>query len=281
MRPLRFELAAVLVASVATLAPAAPAAATGIADVTIDGDTATAEISLPGGIAADLTIAFESAVGLTEANLGLDAVLVSLTDPTLLDRLPQLASIPAGFPVLVTIEPPATGGLSFAGLASVGLYTHNLAYTAGTPLRLFSAPLGGGFRDVTDEVSSGSYRVRGGKGDFSEFLIVADVRHVDTVIAEKLGRTEALLDEHWSAIDSTLASQLDGHLASARSSWEGGQTTAALSHVESFLKKLEKASASEVPNVWRSARDLDNVGGLLRAAGETLHFSLTLKSNNL
>jgi len=281
MRPLRFELAAVLVASVATLAPAAPAAATGIADVTIDGDTATAEISLPGGIAADLTIAFESAVGLTEANLGLDAVLVSLTDPTLLDRLPQLASIPAGFPVLVTIEPPATGGLSFAGLASVGLYTHNLAYTAGTPLRLFSAPLDGGFRDVTDEVSSGSYRVRGGKGDFSEFLIVADVRHVDTVIAEKLGRTEALLDEHWSAIDSTLASQLDGHLASARSSWEGGQTTAALSHVESFLKKLEKASASEVPNVWRSARDLDNVGGLLRAAGETLHFSLTLKSNNL
>ena len=281
MRPLRFELAAVLVASVATLAPAAPAAATGIADVTIDGDTATAEISLPGGIAADLTIAFESAVGLTEANLGLDAALVSLTDPTLLDRLPQLASIPAGFPVLVTIEPPATGGLSFAGLASVGLYTHNLAYTAGTPLRLFSAPLGGGFRDVTDEVSSGSYRVRGGKGDFCEFLIVADVRHVDTVIAEKLGRTEALLDEHWSAIDSTLASQLDGHLASARSSWEGGQTTAALSHVESFLKKLEKASASEVPNVWRSARDLDNVGGLLRAAGETLHFSLTLKSNNL
>lgn len=280
MRRVRFELAAALVA-LAILAPAVPAAATGIVDVTIGGDTATAEISLPGGIAADLTIAFESAIGLSEANLGLDATLVSVTDTALLARLPELASIPAGFPVLVTIEPPPTGGLSFSGLASVGLYTHNLVYTASTPLRLFSAPVGGSFRDVTDEVSSGSYRVRGGKGDFSQFLIVADVRHVDTVIAEKLGRTEDLLDEHWSAIESTLASQLDGQLAGARSNWQGGQTTAALTHVENFLKKLETASASEVPDVWRSARDLDNVEGLLRAAGETLHFSLTLKRNNL
>jgi len=280
MRLMRFELAAALVAGVAILVPAAPAAG-GIVEVTIDGDTATAEISLPGEIAADLTIAFEDAVGLTEANLGLDASLVSVTDMTLLARLPSLASIPAAFPVLVTIEPPTTGGLSFTGLASVGLYTHDLLYAAGTPLRLFSAPVGGAFVDVTDEMSSGSYRVRGGKGDFSQFLIVADVRHVDTVIEEKLGRTEDLLDEHWSALDSTLGSQLDTQLSSARTKWQLGQTAAALAHVENFLDKLEKASSSEAPDVWRSARDLDNVEGLLRAAGETLHFSLTLKSNNL
>lgn len=280
MRQPRFELAATLVA-LAILVSAAPATATGIAGVVIDGNTATAEISLPGGIAADLTIAFESAVGLTAANLGLDAVLVSVTDPTLAGRLPQAASIPVAFPVLVTIEPPATGGLSFAGVVSVGLYTHNLMYTAATPLRLFSAPLGGEFRDITDEMSSGSYRVRGGKGDFSQFLIVADVRAVDTVIAGKLARAEALLDEHWNAISSPLVQQLETHLDNARSSWQDGKTTAALSHVESFLKKLDKASAADVPNVWRSARDLDNVAGLLRSAGETLHFSLALKSNNL
>lgn len=272
--------AAALVAALAALA-AAPAAAADVLGVTIDGDTASARIELPGGIAADLTITFENAIGLSAANLGLDAELVSVSDLTLLSRLPQLASIPTAFPVLVTIEPPATGGLSFSGLVSVGLYTHNLMYTAGTPLRLFSAPLGGSFVDVTDEVSSGSYRVRGAKGDFSQFLIVADTRLVDTVIGEKLTRAENLLDTHWNAIDSTLAAQLDGHLAGARTSWEGGQTVAALSQVESFLKKLEKADGSDVPDVWRSARDLDNVAGLLRAAGETLHFSLTLKRNNL
>jgi len=280
MRNVRFEPAAVLIALVAILVPAAPAAA-GIVDVTIDGDTATAEISLAGGISAELTIAFEDAVGLSEANLGLDAELVSVLDSSLLARLPQLASIPAGFPVLVTIEPPSTGGLSFTGLAAIGLYTHDLTYAAGSPLRLFSAPVGGAFVDVTDEMSSGSYRVRGGKGDFSEFLIVADVRSVDTVIGEKLDRAEDLLDEHWSALDSTLASQLDSQLSSVRTKWQAGQTSSALAHVENFLDKLEKASASEAPNVWRSARDLDNVAGLLRAAGETLHFSLTLKSNNL
>jgi hypothetical protein len=276
----RTTVLAAVVSVLAALA-AAPGTAADVLDVTIDGDTASARIELPGGVAADLTIAFEGAVGLSAANLGLDAELVSVSNLTLLSRLPQLASIPTAFPVLVTIEPPATGGLSFSGLVTVGLYTHHLMYTAGTPLRLFSAPLGGGFVDVTDEVSSGSYRVRGAKGDFSQFLIVADTRLVDTVIGEKLTRAENLLDTHWNAIDSTLAAQLDGHLASARSSWEGGQIVAALSHVESFLKKLEKADGSDVPDVWRSARDLDNVAGLLRAAGETLHFSLTLKRNNL
>lgn len=281
-RPHR-AFAPVLLSAAAALAAlaAAPAAAADVLGVTIDGDTATAQISLPGGIAADLTITFEGAVGLSEANLGLDAQLVSVSNLTLLSRLPQLASIPTAFPVLVTIEPPATGGLSFSGMVGIGLYTHNLVYTAGTPLRLFSAPLGGSFVDVTDEVSSGSYRVRGAKGDFSQFLIVADARPVNTVISEKLTRAEGLLDTHWNVIDSNLALQLDSQLASARSSWQGGQIVAALSHVESFLKKLEKADGSEIPDVWRSARDLDDVAGLLRAAGETLHFSLTLKRNNL
>jgi len=31
-----------------------------------------------------------------------------------------------------------------------------------------------------------------------------------------------------------------------------------------------------VPNVWRSARDLDNTAGNLRAAAGTLRFSLAL-----
>lgn len=273
-------LAAAGLAAVLSLAPAAGSAAD-LLGVSVEGDTVTARIELAGGVDADLTIVFEEAIGLSAANLGLDAELVSPGDLALAARLPQLASIPAAFPVLLTVEPPATGGLSFSGTVSVELYTHDLVYTAGTPLRLFSAPSGGAFRDVTEEISSGSYRVRGSKGDFSELLIVADARAVDTVIGDKLSRAEDLLAEHWTAIEPNLADQLDGHLVSARSAWQNGQTVAALSHVESFLKKLEKATAAEVPDVWRSARDLDNVGGLLRAAGETLHFSLTLKRTGL
>ncbi|HEX2165376.1 MAG TPA: DUF6689 family protein [Thermoanaerobaculia bacterium] len=273
-------LAAAGLAAVVSVVPVAPATAD-VLGVTVEGNTVTAEIALAGGLDADLTIVFEQAIGLSAANLGLDAEVVSPSDLSLAARLPQLASIPAAFPVLLTIEPPATGGLSFAGTVTVELYTHDLVYTAGTPLRLFSAPAGGAFRDVTDEISSGSYRVRGSKGDFSELLIVADARAVDAVIGEKLARAEDLLAVHWSAIDPNLAEQLDVQLASARSAWQNGQTVAALSHVEAFLKKLEKATAAEAPNVWRSARDLDNVGGLLRAAGETLHFSLTLKRTGL
>jgi hypothetical protein len=38
-------------------------------------------------------------------------------------------------------------------------------------------------------------------------------------------------------------------------------------------------SGSAIPNVWRSSRDLVNAAGLLRAAGETLRFSLGLQTN--
>ena len=55
---------------------AAPAlAGNGIYDVSIDGNTATADVSL-GGVSATLTIRFENVVGLNADNLGLSARLV-------------------------------------------------------------------------------------------------------------------------------------------------------------------------------------------------------------
>ena len=126
------------------------ASAEGVAGVVVAGNELRAQISLPGGIGADLTLAFEQVVGLTPANVGLNASLVSPLDTTLLARLTQ-AAVPGAFPLLIRIEPPADGGLSFSGPVTISLHTHNLPYLPGTLLRLYAAPLGGPFEDISGE----------------------------------------------------------------------------------------------------------------------------------
>lgn len=254
--------------------------AQGIVDPSVSGDTLTARIELAGGIGADLTIAFERAVGLTPAALGLSAVLVSPTDSALLSRLPQAnVSIPGAFPVLLTIEPPATGGLSFSGLASVSLHTHNLPFAPDTPLRLFRATGGGRFEDVTETMGMGSYRVRGSSGGFSQWLIVADVRQINSVIGKKFDRLEDLLATHEGQIAPAVYSDLADHLVAARAAHDANALVAAAQEVEAFAAAVQEHSGG-IPDVWRSAGDLVNVAGVLRAAASTLRFSLNLKSNS-
>jgi hypothetical protein len=55
----------------------------------------------------------------------------------------------------------------------------------------------------------------------------------------------------------------------------------ALEAVDDFAAAVAAAPSAAVPAIWRSAGDLVNVAGQLRAAAETLHFSLALKSNEL
>ncbi len=259
---------------------AAPALrAQGIVNPVVSGDTLTAQIALPGGIGADLTIAFERAVGLTPDALGLSARLVSLPDLSILSRLTNGLSIPIGFPVLLSIEPPATGGLSFSGIAAVGFHTHNLNFTANTPLRLFKSSDGGPFEDVTETMGMGSYRARGTSPGFSQWLIVADIRPLNSVIAGKFNRLQGLLAEHEDAIPAEIHADLVDRLASARASYQAGALVTAIQKIEGFAAAVQAHSGSEIPDVWRSARDLTNVAGALRAAAGTLRFSINLKSN--
>lgn len=257
-----------------------PAVAQGIIDVVVEGNEVRAGISLPGGIGADLTIGFEQVVGLTEANVGLSASLADLTDPDLLARLGS-GSIPVAFPVLIRIEPPSDGGLSFSGVTWISLHTHNLIFVPNTPLRLFAAPLGGRFEDITESVGMGSYRARGCKGSFSEFLILVDLRPLPMAINEKLNRLERVLDENADRIDPALLPQLTALAAQIRSAYAAGQTKLAITRTESFLNLVKTNSGTAIPNVWRSSHDLVNVAGLLRSAALTLKFSLNLKSNLL
>jgi hypothetical protein len=254
------------------------ASAEGILGVVVTGNELRARISLPGGIGADLTLTFEQVVGLSEANIGLDASLVNPLDPDLLARLTQ-ASIPAAFPVLLRIEPPADGGLSFSGPVSIALHTHNLGYLPGTLLRLSAAPLGGPFEDITQYVGSGSYRCRGTKGSFSELLILVDLRPLSLTIREKLERLEVTLEENEAIIDPAVHAQLTTRAGQIRAAYEAGNKALAITRTDQFLALVVANSGSAIPNVWRSSRDLVNAAGLLRAAGETLRFSLGLQSN--
>jgi hypothetical protein len=254
----------------------------GITSWTVDGDSVHLTISLPGGLHADLTLAFEDVVGLNLSNLGISARLVNPWDLSLLARLQGLlgTSLLSGFPVLLRIEPPASGGLAFSGIASFELHTNIIHYTPGCPLRLFAASLGGPFRDVTTNMGAGSYRVRGSRGGFSEFLIVADLRPVDQVITGKLDRLEDMLEDYEGSMPGSVYDDLEALLADIRADHAGGATAAAIEGVDDFLAIVEQHAGTSIPNVWRSARDVENVAGYLRAGAMTLRFSLALKQGS-
>jgi hypothetical protein len=252
-----------------TLLAALPAAGQGIA--TVNGNSITVTV-VPG---TQLTLSFEEVTGLSLANIGLSTQLVNPNDPALLARLP--GGVTVALPLLVRIQPPPAGGLAFRGIASVQLHTENLQYIPGTPLRLFHAPPGVAFEDITAAMGPGSYRARGTTGGFSEFLIVADSRTVDQVIVTKFDRLEEDLDEYAASMPAVLYEELAARLAAARADYDHGATAEAIEEIDGFLTTVQRHSGTEIPDVWRAARDLQNVAGYLRAGAMTLRFSLDLK----
>lgn len=251
----------------------------GVTSFTVSGDRAEATADVA-GYGIELRLTFEEVIGLNAENLGLSAHLVDPLDLDLVSRLPDplAVSVPAGLPVVVRIEPPASGGLSFSGVATLEVHTHELSFASSPSLRFFRAPVGGTFEDITVFMGMGSYRARGNVGDFSEFLIVADTRDVSVVVNGKFDRLEGLLAEFDLRIPSALATELGDLVDSARTAWTLGDPLSAIRHLESFSDTVEEHSGSDLPEVWRSARDVDNVAGELRSAASTLQFSLRLAS---
>jgi len=262
--------------------PYSRAQAQGLANVEVSSDSIRATIALPGGIGADLEIVFEDVFGLSLSAIGLSAHLVAPTDPSLLARLPnpQSVSLAGAFPVLVRVDPPSLGPLSFRGIAAISLHTNNLNFTAGCPLRLFKAPAGGTFQDITESIGMGSYRAGGTTGGFSELLIVSDLRAIDPLILDKFGRLQELLDATTALMPDSVVLQLQDRLDAALAAYSGGAPLAALAEIEAFSGEVRQYSGSYIPDVWRSARDLPNVAGELRAAAGTLRFSLNLKASS-
>ena len=264
-----------LIALVSPLATAAQ----GVTEVTIDGSNAEVEIEFVGGISADLEISFDEVVGLSASALGLSATTVSPSDLLLLARLPGAGTtIPVGFPVLIEIEPAATSPLSFSGTATVELHTHNLAYTPNSPLRLFKAPLGGDFVDITAFNGQGSYRVGGSTGGFSEFMIAADTRPLTEVIDTKFDLLQDSLDFAECDVPE-LTTALQDSLNAALNSAAGGYYADAADEIDAFIDLVEAAAGASIPNVWRASRDLTNSAGELIERAATLRFSLGLAAS--
>lgn len=269
-------LAVGLIVAVSSTLPA-PAAN----GVTVDAaqNTVTARIELPGGITADLELQFEQALGLNVESIGVSARLIDPTDLNITSRLPSSVSVPIGFPVLVTIDPPGSGPLAFSGIVSVNLHTHNLTYTPSSPLRLFSADTGKNFQDITASIGLGSYRTGANKGGFSEFLVLTDVRPTDTVIADKFQRLQSKLDGNARSIAGGVLATLRSSLTAARDAYLANDALGASEKIQQFADIVKKNSGASIPDVWRSTRDVVNVAGELRSGASTLKFSLLFKAS--
>lgn len=240
--------------------------------VEVNGKVATVRVGSAASPLADLTLTFDEPRGLTPASLGVSAQLVNLANPALLARLPnaQLQQLDAAFPLLVTIEPPATGGLSFDRTVRVEVHTHALAYSVGSSYRLFKAPLNGQFRDITDEVAPGSVRARGTTSGFSQFLVLTDLRESDAVVAEK-----------FAALNATLATlpvgerpALQASLDAAESAVAGEDFVAAGNHLDAFRAQVAARAGKGIDQEWRAGGALANPAGSLLAGAASLKFSI-------
>jgi len=259
------------VASSVTTAQTTPESLTLPVNVSASGNHAEVVIGTTSQPLAEVLLDFQDATGLSPASLGASAQLVSLTDLSLLLRLPDtLTTLPSALPLLITIEPPAAGGLSFRDTGRLEIHTHALPYAVGSSLRVFKAPLGGAFRDVTDEIAQGSVRARTTYGGFSQFLILVDLRSTGTVIDEKIGwlrgRVAALPLNERGAFDALL-NQID-------SAVDAGDYTTAISAIDTFRTRAANRAGQFIPNEWRATRDVDNQAGNLIAGANTLRFSV-------
>jgi hypothetical protein len=242
--------------------------------VSVGSNSATVRVGAATSPLADLSIRFDEATGVTAANLGIKAETVSTTSPALLSRLPSnLTSLNSSFPVMVTVEPPASGSLVQKRVTHVEVHTHLLSYAAGSRLRLFKAPLGGAFRDITESVQPGSVRTRGTTPGWSQFLVVLDLRPTDAVIAEKMSDLNAELN----LLPSSEATPLRNYLNTAQSAIAVGQYEDAIVAIDMFSARVAQRAGTYIPDTWRSARDVHNSAGELLAGANTLLFSLNFR----
>lgn len=239
----------------------------------------SANVELSPLVSFDLSVQFENTVGLTPQNLLVEASLINLADPDILHRLPDslLTTVPQAFPVLISVRPDSTKGFSFSGAYTIELYTKSLHYTEGTPLRLFHSHQNGTFEDITTMTGSGSYRVRGNGGQFSDFIILADLRDANTIIQSKLARLESIANESQSQLSVGAYQALVDAINTVSVAINADNKGQALAAVENLIHLLEADNGTLYPDVWRSSNDLNNVRGNLISAATTLRFSLRIE----
>jgi len=283
---------------------AAPAAFAQVA-VTTAGNQAFAHIELPEGIGtyvADVTITFDTPANLSPAELNLTASLVNPGDPGLLTQLstctPACAVDPA-FPLMIRVEPVdvpwlfhtgleidegSSGNLVFLNSYEFELHTANLDCTGSvgstcltTAYRLFKAPAGGQFLDITDDVLKGSVRARGRGGSFSQFLIVSDTRASAVVEQGKALDLQTRINS--AAIPSLLQNVLLAQLAGVQSAVGLSDYATAIGDLDQLITTIQLHAGADIANVWISDLSRVNDAGDLLALAGTLRFTLLRLQN--
>ena len=266
------------------VALAAPAsAAPGIVDASVSGSVFSARIQLLFLIQADLTISFEEVEDLSVGSLGVSAAVINPLDPAFLARLPPggLVGVPVAFPVLIKIVPPPGGGLELTGVATFSLYTHLLNLSPTLPLRLFSAPTGGPFTEVTDSEGPGSLRIGSRDPEYSaettygrEYAVLIDFRQIHPVVGDKLNALESRLQQAAGAITGPVLADLEARLAAIREAYENGAISEAVEETDGFSAKVVAESGEAIPDRWRASGGLTNHAGRLRAEAANLRYAL-------
>ena len=284
------------------LATAAPAQVT----VTVDGDTAHADISLtsPTGetYEAEATIVFDTPMNLSPESLNVTAELVDPAeiDPRLPpDDLPLLCgaggvAMDPAFPMMITVEPvdipwlfatgfdggSARGGLEFVNTYSFEIHTHDLFYEPNSHYRVFKAPIGDAFSDITDDVQAGSVRARGRHGAFSQFLIAKDDRGLhgplglNILCPVYLEKTNALVAHILAAIVGDVLRLDLLNLVAKIVALIPVDLLGALDAVDQLIATIDANAGTELPNVWRASHDVTNSAGEMKGVAEALRFDI-------
>jgi hypothetical protein len=271
--------------------------------VTIDGNTAHAQISLDNGVGttydAEATITFSSVSNLSADSLNLTAELVDPDDQALQARLPTCLLAPCvavdpAFPMLITVEPPTfarifrssfednetgDGNLSFKDTYEFEVHTHDLVFANDSPYRLIKAPIDDKFHDYTADVLPGSVRVRGRDGAFSQFLVVRDsYTHLVPMLLYIAGPKLVDLELRVlaAALDDALNLELVGLLADITADLAilGLDLTGAIAALDQLIAEVTAHAGDDIPNVWNSSHDVSNDAGEILGLAQTLRFTL-------
>lgn len=249
----------------------------------VDGRTAVADITLqdpngPSIYTAEFELEFETEnlKNLTVECVGITADVLGPSEIVNIEsRLPHPTTqhVDSAFPVRVTVEPPAGCGLQFQNQYDVSLDTPDLVYEPFSKYRLVKAPIGGSFRYVTGSVESGSVRARGRAGGFSEFVLIRDDATPPSYYIDCLNEydtLEARIEN--SSISLTARHALETDLAVSRAAYEAGNYADAITLLQNFDAHCVEYGGAALPNIWRSARDLDDIEGDLVGHTGNLRF---------
>lgn len=271
-----YPFALLLAAAAATISGKGEAAVT----VTVSGtNTARADFALGGTPAVPqysgtLFLTFDSPIGLTASNLDISARIVDPSAPALQARLPGggQVTIPSGFPVMISVNPPASGGFEFINSAKVELYTTTLGFNAAIPYRLYKAPPGGLFYDITEDVIAGSIRCRARTGGFSDFMMVVDARSPIAVIEDKYAFLEARLGD--DDIEPLTRAALQRDLNESLEEFLEGDYDDARAELDDLELRVAATAATAIPNRWIAGGSLDNIAGNLESEAVALDYAL-------